>query len=1234
MLNQGQGTYPQLAGSFYNSQQMMPHDNGRNAQQVPTFFGGLQNMMSASTAMHNYQGIPLGQSILNTQTLAAQRYADNRGHVLSGIGTGLTALGAVGTVGTMLGGSSLGTVGGILGGLASAPMALATMAVGGVVHGYNKRMDAMRDMRNAMEGSRLGYGLSDPITGNLSNSAAYQLSKMMENSTRGAGFHGSELKKVMGQASGLGMLNGMQSLGEVTKKVTDLAKASREIVMLGEGISMTDAMHLQKLTQDMGISTAKFRGTNIGKNLVMAARASSMSLDQAAQVGGMGAATYQQMGLGAAAGMNAAFHTSIAAQGLVGAGAFSQRQLAALGGQQGIAQSLLAGQAGTMGRMADALVMGTVKLGEDGQFRIDRSMLDRFVTGKVSSKELIERGKNIGKDMSKGQRSRLLESLQFAMPELKEQMTDMISSEEKMAIQARGVLELQKNTGLSMRRAAQAYFQDAGQAEAFLGYAKNFDASRAEMNRQNNIAQQENMLRYASMAKSSSMVSRAGRAMVHGVSDFVGGIMSPFYEIGDYVAKGVSADADRSTQAYRDIMGIRDYEAPSRDITDLNGRGLSILDIASRSKPTPYARFSSNQERAEAYLTGKNAIGKEAYLRKIGRPEGLNRFMGGGLGGKLTVYNEGDYSMVRQLGDALGIEDFMFGSDTTLLLRHARINDQAEKMGDIMRRHTSFNYSDSKAVAARNKILARVREVSFKAAKGKGAGDFGGATAKSLEADSLLSLVSGMGLTEEQKESALAEVMRYSQTAGGELSVGFNKLMQATVDVIGMSPLDTKGSRLDTLALGEGATFTSKGLSEALSQSGMGTEDLNKLIQAFSTRGTQLAGEGAGVDALRYIMNSSGISADKYSNRMGAVRDVIEAVKKGRVTSKGKDSEGNEVTREQSLEEAANSGVNIGDLVDGAAEKSASAADKQQLDNFKKAVVANLGEGTDVLIGKLSDMREIVDGETLNEIAISRRMDGFRGKMRANTDLNDNVIKSAKTGLKMKKNRYKAELPELKKKLAVYEAQDKKGLLDDKGKRILANLRSKIDKMEEELPDIDRGIERGEGNAFNEQLEQDIRNIVTYSGEDSKATEGEIAEARNSRRTVSSYSSLTELLTSVGGDDKEKTKKLLKLLEGPEGVALRTKFQDFKERTSSGSMGSDEIARQSEAMINEIAQAAARSRAMPGNPGKDQSASLDKLMESISKGLDEFKKAMTNIANLTATNGTVTISAPKLKGEE
>ena len=568
MLNQGQGTYPQLAGSFYNSQQMMPHDNGRNARQVPTFFGGLQNMMSASTAMQNYQGIPMGQSILSTQALAARNYNSSGAALIGGLGTGLSVASGIGSIAAMTAatGKVGGTAGTVIGGLAAglgtltAGIGLAAGAVyaGGVVHAYKKRMRAMEDMRSALEGSRLGYGLADPVTGDISNTAALDLSRRISGSAIGAGFKGNDLKQVMGTASGLGMLNGAQSLSQVTKRVVDLAKASRDIVMLGEGISMSDAMQLQKLTQDMGISASKFRGTNIGKNLVMAARASQMSISDAAQIGGMGAMTYQQAGLGAASGMNAALYGSMASAGLVGVGAFNPRQLASLGGQQGVAQSLLAGQASTMARMSDTLVMGAVKLDADGSLQINRELLDQYTRGDVSREEMIRRGKNLGKGMSKGARARLMEQLQFSMPALKEQMSDALSPEEQMAIQTRGILELQKKTGMSTRRAAHAYFQDANQAETYLGYAQNFEAVRGENNRQLAMADQERMLRYASMAKDSYGLSKMGR----GFTDTMSYVGSGVYEMlgmrsaGEYLADLTVKQQDRKSRGLRRVMGI------------------------------------------------------------------------------------------------------------------------------------------------------------------------------------------------------------------------------------------------------------------------------------------------------------------------------------------------------------------------------------------------------------------------------------------------------------------------------------------------------------------------------------------------------------------------------------------------------------------------------------------------------------------------------------------------------
>mgnify|MGYP003305847662 CR=1 FL=1 len=210
---------------------------------------------SASTAMQNYQGVPMGQSILGTQALAARNYNSSGAAIIGGVGTGLTVASGIGSIAALTAatGKVAGTAGTVIGGLAAGlgtmtagiGLAAGALYAGGAVHAYKKRMRAIEDMRSTLEGSRLGYGLADPVTGSISNTAALDLSRQIAGSAGGAGFKGNDLKMVMGAASGLGMLSGSQSLTEVTKRVVDLAKASRDIVMLGEGISMSDAMQLQ-----------------------------------------------------------------------------------------------------------------------------------------------------------------------------------------------------------------------------------------------------------------------------------------------------------------------------------------------------------------------------------------------------------------------------------------------------------------------------------------------------------------------------------------------------------------------------------------------------------------------------------------------------------------------------------------------------------------------------------------------------------------------------------------------------------------------------------------------------------------------------------------------------------------------------------------------------------------------------------------------------------------------------
>lgn len=1254
MLNQGQGTYPQLAGSFYNSAQMTPHDNGRNAHQVPTFFGGLQNMMSASTAMQNYQGMPLNQNILQTQSAAYRQYGTGLANTVGHIGTGMGIASGLGGLATMAG---LG--GGIVAGIASAPFMLAGAAVMGATSAYNRRIGAVEDIRNALQGSRLGYGLADPITGTIGNQAALTLSRRMEHAALGAGLETSDLKKVMGQASSLGMLNGMQSLGEVTKRVTDLAKASREIVMLGEGISMSDAMQLQKLTQDMGIGTTKFRGMNIGKNLVMAARASSMSMDQAAQLGGMGAMTFQQAGLGAASGMNAAFFTNIAARGLTGVGAFSQRQLAALGGEQGVAQHLLRGQASTMARMSDTLVMGAVKLGQDGQFRIDRDMLDRYVRGDVTAEQMRERAKNIGRGMTKGQRARLLEGLQYAMPELKEQMSDMLSSEEIMVIQGREIQALRKrNPGLSMRRAAQAYFGDQAQAESFLGYAQNFQASRAEAERQRRIADQEQTYKYAGMAKSSSALAHLGRgvaAVGTGILDAGYALVSPF---GEGMADAVLRMQDARERGMRRIMGIGDYGRG--DIGDLGNevyrrdasgraRGRSILLGNYRSRSRKVAGvYDSLEDMIESHFKSGN---EQMLLDRLGISSGLNEFGGGGLEDRLRDYEEGERFFMRDLN--FGIDNFSADTRKQRLLLAARIAQDAQNMGRVMSSR-GFRAGNFEHQRAYDTALEVIRKHSIQAAKGHGSGFMGGVDSSVVGYAALEKSLRAAGITDKDTiDAAIGEAYRYSRSAGGDLSKGFNLMLDKTAKA-GSLELLTKplqGER-DTIDF-EGGQVYAKGLDRALAESQIDSEDVNKLILAFTNRRKDIEGEGAGRDSLAAILRLARISIGKYKGRTKGLMQVIDSLRGARVRTK--DDKGKE--REQTLEEAANTGVisreKIASLVN--ADTINQRVDSDTLRRQKamdSEIELALGEGGGSLREDLVSTISATDPQAeANKEFVKDRAKIYAQdrdvKARLDKQIADQEVRksNAKEALESTRTR----LQELdRQRLAIRTggeytdtsrgfsatisyagtSRDHKEMLMAKLNEEAVMLQERRNKQEEELKsttsDADvkiQDLRKAKGKPGSDQYKAAQAELLAEATEiltgamtpEQKKTA--LANYRKGHTTLlTSSGTLQERLMQLAEGDDKKREAYTRLMESSVGAELEQKFKAMR----ADAAGKDPSKLQDLELeaTQMIIEAAAKQKI--DLPGQEESVALPKVLAEIAGGIKDFRSAMQHIATITA----------------
>jgi hypothetical protein len=625
---------------------------------------------------------------------------------------------------------------------------------------------------------------------------------------------------------------------------------------------MQDAMHLQKLTQDMGVSTAKFKGMNLGKNLVAAARAANMSMDQAAQLGGQGAMTFQQMGFGAAAGMNAAFYTNTAANALSMTGNLSQRQLAAFGGVQGLGQSLMAGQAGTLSRFSDAMIMGAVKLTDAGNLRLDRELLDRYVRGDVTTKDLISRGKSLGKGLSKSDRNAVLEQLRFSMPELREGLGDMLSSEELMAVQGREILNLRKKTGLSMRMAAHSYFGESNQAEAFLNYSQNYGAVSAENRRQRRISNQEEMLRYAGMAKSSSGFARAGRAVGKAFSDLGNFVVEDGLGIGKALADSMAEYSDRVNRGAT-AMFAHDLDYSTDNLS------ASILRRGRRG-------LAANS--SISYKDLLESTDLETYRKITGAGE-MMEFGSTGLYSRLMQVYQGDRS-IKGIGEMLGIDTLNKQEERSFYEAQASITDNVTKMSRIMGTNRSFDYTNSKQRTAYQTIVNHLMAKSKEVAKGSSkTGDFHHVLPKHILNN----------LVEDSPESrqALAEAYRYMQEhAPAEERAGYSKMLEGIQGVASLRATVSSSAAIDELQIG-GSVIASKGLSAALQNSGINTNDLNKLVQYMSSQGHKLPQDGAAPSSLQYILNQAGVN----TSRAGRYAGVIEALKGARVRSGvGKDA--------------------------------------------------------------------------------------------------------------------------------------------------------------------------------------------------------------------------------------------------------------------------------------------------------------------------------------------------------
>ncbi len=562
------GTYPQAAGSFYNSAAMMPHSGGRVAPQVPTYGQGLPGLMTASRMQITDPNNPRGSSIIASRSANMEAYYRAQDNSIGTATTGLNIASGITAVGGFFGASLLANP--ITGLGLGVGMAMASSAL----DRFAKEKEKIRSVQNALSGINLvGNQMGDALTGSINYASASQISSSIH--SRVGGFKSEDLKGVMDYASKTGALSGYtNNPKQLTDRIVQLAKVTKEIVDIGEGITAADAANMQTMLSGMGINASTISKKSIGKRLVMAGRTAGLSLDEINNLAQSSGQAYAQMGLSATQGVLAGAHSASSAKTLMGIGTLSEKDIAKLGGQAGLQQALFKAGSASMSNLTQRLVMGTMKMSDKGEMIIDQDLLDMAVSGKLSLEDLDTRANEQMKRVSKlDSRSRklMMEQIQRSMPDLAEQVSENINAEQQMTLAGRGIQEL-RSKGMSTQSAMESFFGGDKQAiKAFTEYAKNLPSILQEQKRQNYLAEQDKLL------------SRASQGIDYSELNSNNALTRTFKRLSDMYDTSVNVLFDPEERARRSLM--REEKAKYRNLGFANGMNdNSILSSVLRNQ--------------------------------------------------------------------------------------------------------------------------------------------------------------------------------------------------------------------------------------------------------------------------------------------------------------------------------------------------------------------------------------------------------------------------------------------------------------------------------------------------------------------------------------------------------------------------------------------------------------------------------------------------------------------------
>jgi hypothetical protein len=574
-------------------------------------------------------GVPQQGGFLSGNTLSSDLVLAGyvpRGMQLDAPGTGINIMRqryeagsrlvdrASGYAGTALNVASMGAglIGGAaalgIGGLAMAPIAAAAgavtlplLAASAVANSYNEKRDQVRQVQQIMSGLSSGP-LAGPLGTGVDQSVARQIQRGLTSKPGYDTFTSEDYIGTLSQAQDIGLMRGRtNSVNDIVGRVKELAKISKVIMDLGEGITQKDALDMQMLAQNMGISTGKFSSQGIANKILASARLSGQTMGGIMSgAGSEGASLFAQLGMNAGAGMMTGITSSAIAAGMINSGRLSEREISMFGGESGLGNILTKNVANFQARNSTNMLLGSL---------LGPNSLQSMVTGATGIGSAAQQMQKLlsGRGVTNQQRDVFYQLFEEMAPEALSEMQENMSPERMqlmMINQAKSLMGSSKKPMTAFTAFKQVTGSEEG-ARALLKLSQDPSSLKAAFKQIDTVDREARLRSISELEEYKGIFSR-GTRFVAGVTQSAEGAAGVNAAV-DYASQ---EDADQAARAAGyDVEGRKrrfiGLDSARERIIERLRKGESASDILKASNA--YAMGFGSRDVAMSKLTGPTA---------------------------------------------------------------------------------------------------------------------------------------------------------------------------------------------------------------------------------------------------------------------------------------------------------------------------------------------------------------------------------------------------------------------------------------------------------------------------------------------------------------------------------------------------------------------------------------------------------------------------------------------------